>query len=137
MPLEVLVLKYNRIADNGAIVIASALSVNKMLRKLDLSLNWIGDKGGGIAFAVVLANLMHLRRLSLADNIIGEEAGKVFSTAVKGNLTILELDIKFCNFAPDDEDVIHRCLMRNRMDLYSSEDENRKNSTASNTLYDE
>ncbi|GIX95413.1 dynein regulatory complex subunit 5 [Caerostris darwini] len=157
-PLQVLVLKYNRIADNGAIAIASALSVNKMLRKLDLSLNWIGDIGGeflakclsanetiedldlsnnklehqgGVAFAVVLANLMHLRRLSLADNNIGEEAGKVFSTAAKGNLSILELDIKFCNFAPDDEDVIHRCLMRNRMNLYSSEDESRKNSTAS------
>ncbi|GFS40153.1 dynein regulatory complex subunit 5 [Trichonephila inaurata madagascariensis] len=143
-PLEVLILKYNKIADDGAITITSALSINKKLRKLDVSLNWIGNKGGkflakvvsnlthledinisnnklgpeaGLAFAEAIKTSKSIRSLSIAENRIGKEVGRHFSDAVAENSIILNLEIKFCSFSAEDEDFIHRVLIKNRTSL--------------------
>ncbi|GFY74829.1 dynein regulatory complex subunit 5 [Trichonephila inaurata madagascariensis] len=158
-PLEVLILKYNKIADDGAITIASALSINKKLRKLDVSLNWIGNKGGkflakvvsnlthledinisnnklgpeaGLAFAEAIKTSKSIRSLSIAENRIGKEVGRHFSDAVAENSIILNLEIKFCSFSAEDEDFIHRVLIKNRTSLtYEKYVMEQKNVTAS------
>ncbi|GFR06173.1 dynein regulatory complex subunit 5 [Trichonephila clavata] len=158
-PLEVLILKYNKIADEGAITIASALSVNKKLRKLDVSLNWIGNKGGkflakvisnfthledidisnnklgpeaGLAFADAIKISKTIRSFKIAENRIGKEVGQHFSDAVAENSNILNLEIKFCSFSAEDEDFIHRVIIKNRASLtYEKYVTEQKNITAS------
>ncbi|KAG8179735.1 hypothetical protein JTE90_025068 [Oedothorax gibbosus] len=139
-PLETLILKHNRISDDGAVSLATGLSMNLKLKKLDLSMNYIEDTGvkfisevlakssvlehldvsrnkfrvrGGMALADMLLFSKSIRSLDISKNNIGKECGRKLKESIQANKNILNLNINFCNLSPDDEDAIHQALKSN------------------------
>ena len=89
-----LILKNNKLGNEGVIAIADglALAKNTSLVELDLSNNNIEDEG-----AIALARTLHTNRniinLNLSDNNIGEDGVKALSDALKGNRILTFFDL--------------------------------------------
>ena len=81
----------NQISDEGALMLAEAMTLGCKLERLDLSNNQIGE-AGGVAFAKALAsNKTPLNTFKLVRNKLGEESGVAFAQAISSSSTIRTL----------------------------------------------
>ena len=75
--LQTLCLAGNQISIKGALAISQGLCLNKSIKVLDLSRNFVGPKG-----CALLAEAMsggHLKSVDLSYNTIGDEGAKALS----------------------------------------------------------
>jgi hypothetical protein len=94
-PITGLRLEFSNIGDAGAILLASALKVNRTITMLDLSYNGIGVEG-----ATALASALKVNHtvtvLRLKGNTIGAAGAEAIASALKENLSLAVLDL-CCN----------------------------------------
>ena len=83
---------YNKITSEGAKMIAEAIKVNKILKKLDINENSISDDGAA-AISDGLKYNISLQELNMSNNKITSEGAKMISEAIKVNKILKKLDI--------------------------------------------
>lgn len=91
-PLEMLVLRNNRIGNDGVVAIASGLSANSKLKRLDLSVNLIKDLGAEFLANVISRNAT-LEALDVSNNKFGGRAGLAFADMLLVSESVLSLSI--------------------------------------------
>lgn len=82
MALQVLDLSFNRIGNDGCMVLAEALAETNCLTTLDLSHNDIGDEGAG-SLVELLDDMTHLRNLPLQGNPISSARYNILDMLLK------------------------------------------------------
>ena len=83
-------LKYHKIEDKGATLIAQSLGMNQSLVYLNLDCNRIGV-GGAEALASYLIKYNRLETLYMSYNMIGDEGAKAMGKALEKNSSLLDL----------------------------------------------
>lgn len=91
-PLEILVLRNNRIGNDGVVAIASGLSLNSSLKRLDLSVNLITDLGAEFLANVVSLNAT-LEALDVSNNKFGLRAGLAFANMLMASKSVRSLSV--------------------------------------------
>lgn len=94
--LETLNLSHNFLCDRAAIHLAEAMMIMdlKSLKRLNLSLNYIGVRGAE-ALAKVVASNSPLEHLLLTYNSLGDSGAELLASALKTNDTLLELNLGY------------------------------------------
>ena len=98
--------------NEGAIKIAEAIKVNKILQKLDISYNNISDNGAA-AISDALKSNNSLQILDMSCNKITSEGAKLIAVAIKVNKTLQKLDIRWNNISDDGIAAISDALKSN------------------------
>ncbi|KAG8345869.1 hypothetical protein TRVL_03297 [Trypanosoma vivax] len=93
LPLEELYLHDNRIRGEGAVAIGEALTINRTLRVLNLRLNRIPDKAGGVELVKSLESHKALEVLDVSHNLLGDDTAQVLAEVLPSQLTLLSLNI--------------------------------------------
>ena len=95
--LETLNLSHNFLCDRAAILLAETMMMSDFkisLKRLDLSLNYIGVRGAA-ALAEVVACNSPLEHLLLRCNSVGDSGAALLASALKSNSTLLELNLGY------------------------------------------
>lgn len=94
--LETLNLSANFLCDRAVIHLAGTmmLSAFQSLKRLDLSLNYLGVRGAQALAEVVACNLP-LQRLLIHGNNVGDSGATLFASALTTNDTLLELNLGY------------------------------------------
>ena len=100
------------ITSEGAIKIAEAIKVNKILQELDISHNNISDNGAA-AISDALKSNNSLQILSMSYNKIISEGAKLIAEAIKVNTTLQVLDIHDNNISDNGAAAISDALKSN------------------------
>lgn len=95
--LTILLLRHNKILDNGAIYLANSLRVNRSLRELDLSENEIKVKitqnKGGLALASGLTANASLETLNLRGNNLRNPVAELFIEVTRKNASLTSVNL--------------------------------------------
>ena len=86
----------NRLNVEGAILLVDALKENTILTMLNISKNYIDDKGA-TALANILNSMTALTTLDISSNQIGMEGATALANALENNNTLTTLIIKINN----------------------------------------
>lgn len=100
VPLRTLSLRRNRIGEDGALSIGSALMACESMEELDLTGNGIQNYGA-IAIAFALKNQHSIRVLRLGENAIESSGFAVIADCIAASSSLVFLDIQKNNFASD------------------------------------
>ena len=114
---ETLNLWWNRIGDDGAILLASAIKMFPNLQRIALGLNHIGDKGAK-ALADSLNNHRYLKTLDLSANRIGNIGAKHIGKCIQQIQSIGYLNLSDCNIDDEGFDHILNGLCKRQQNAY-------------------
>ena len=102
----------NRIGDDGAKALATALETNTSLTSLELGFNRIGADGA-TALATALKNNTSLTSLNLLNNDIGDEGANALAAALKTNTSLTSLELGFNGIGADGAKALAAALKTN------------------------
>ena len=92
--LEFIDLNSNRIDDEASLSLASALSANTTLKRLELRNNtWISAEGWDDIFDALLLSDLSLEKLVICENNIDDEGVPSLTNALVNNSSLLDLDL--------------------------------------------
>ncbi len=111
--LQALLLHWNDIDDDHAMVLAKGLETNSALTSLDLHANKIGSTGG-VALAKLLMNNSVLQELNLSENQLGSEdngsCANAFEQALEKNTSLRRLNLTNNKFNHEDRNRLIQCV---------------------------
>ena len=110
--LQKLIIRFNNISDDGAIVFSECLKTNTTLIELDLSGNNIRDKGASAIVEALKVNNT-LQTLNISLNEISDDGAMTFSECLKTNTTLIELDLSGNNIMFEGASAIAKALKVN------------------------
>ncbi|KAH3759047.1 Protein NLRC3 [Pelomyxa schiedti] len=112
-----------RIGDEGAAIIAQALSSNKSLVSLNMAGNDIGDEGAAIISRALSSN-KSLVSLNLYGNNVGDEGATSIAQALSSNKSLVSLNMAGNNIGDEGAASIAQALSSNKslvsLNLYSN-----------------
>jgi len=110
-------LRYNRLQDAGASLIAEFLKTTPTLRQLNIMNNKIGEEGGIAIASAIISPLCYLLRLRINGNPLGDAAGQAFATSLRHVPPPRHRNTNTPNIDLVEDPNIHNCSDLNDLDL--------------------